>query len=85
MDNKWFIDKERMDMVGRWRLNGLLRTMRKFDFIVGGEVMVIPEFDYSLDPESGMICGESIDVGVHISVWGTSGRWYADDRIFKEK
>lgn len=85
MEDRWFVDENRLDMVGRWRLNGLLRTMRRFDFILDNEVMPINDYDYSLDPETGMIYGESHVIGVWISVWSTKGDWYSDERLWERR
>ena len=85
MDSKSFMDEKTMGLVGRWRLNGLFRVMKRFDFILEGEVMPINNYDYSLDPETGMICGESTDIGIWISVWSTKGDWYSDERLWERR
>lgn len=85
MESKWFVDEGNMSMTGRWRLNGLFRVMKRFDFILEGEVMPINDYNYSLDPETGMVCGEAIDIGVWVSVWSTKGDWYSDERLWGQR
>jgi hypothetical protein len=47
--------------------------------------MPINDFNYSLDPETGMVCGEANDIGVWISVWSTKGDWYSDERLWGQR